>query len=181
MQNDFLPLFDGSDIPVKEGKQTKLNINTKNILFIALGAFTKSKPTDLITEIQGRLPIQVSVDPLLPRDFKKILKESNLSALNQIIKLLKTEGLHLEFTDEAIDEICEITYFINQTQDDTGARRLVSVLDTIIDEISYFAPEIVEKYSNKNKEIHLKLDAEFVKKKCGEILKKKKDMKKYIA
>lgn len=180
VQNDFLPLFDGSDIPVKEGRNVIFTINTRNILFVCLGAFTKNKPSDLITEVQGRLPIQVSVDTLTPEDFKKILMKSRLSTLNQSIQLLKTEGLNIEFTEKAIDKICDIVYEINQSQEDTGARRLVSIIDAIVDEISFYAPELAREYARECKDTYIKLDHDFVELKCADIIKNKKDSKKYI-
>lgn len=162
-----------------EDNHKKISINTKNILFVCLGAFSKSKPTDLITEIQGRLPIQVSVDSLTKNDFKKILNNSDSSILKQITEMLKTEGVKIELNDEAKDILCEICFDINQTSEDTGARRLVSVLNLVLEDISFYSSEIYEQYKKDDKDLLITIDKEYIIKKCEKLVKKK-DFKKYI-
>jgi ATP-dependent HslUV protease ATP-binding subunit HslU len=144
VQNDFLPLLDGTDVPIQEGKKTQLYINTRNILFVALGAFTKCKPTDLIVEIQGRLPNVVQIKSLTKEDFILILNESEGNSLEQSIKSLQTEGIKIVFSKEAIESIAAISEEINKSDEDTGARRLVPIIDTVLEDINYHAPEICE-------------------------------------
>ncbi len=179
VQNDFLPLFDGTDIPVSEGKKTQLYINTRNILFVAVGAFAKTKPSDLIIEIQGRLPNQVEVKSLTKEDYLLILKETKDSITVQAANSLKTEGINLVFTETAIEKIADIAQFVNRNDEDTGARRLVSVLDTILEEINFEAPEIYEEYSKPGKEVVFKIDEEYVNYRCDK-LTKKKDLRKQL-
>jgi ATP-dependent HslUV protease ATP-binding subunit HslU len=131
-----------------------MTINTRNILFVALGAFTKVKPEDLITEvilivikIQGRFPNKVRVNPLTKSDFKQILLHSKNSVIDQAIKLIKIEGLNVEFTECSLDKICEIAANLNIKEEDVGARRLISIVDHILQDISFDAPEIY----NENK------------------------------
>jgi ATP-dependent HslUV protease ATP-binding subunit HslU len=161
-------------------KSSNFSINTKNILFVALGAFTKNKPSDLITEIQGRLPIHCSVEALKPKEFKEILKKSKLSVLNQVVLLMKSEGIEIIFNDDAIDEIAEISFYINQTHEDTGARRLMSVLNIVLNDITFYAPEIYNEYKMEDKEIILTIDREYVKRACEDEMQRIKDHKKYI-
>jgi ATP-dependent HslUV protease ATP-binding subunit HslU len=151
VQNDFLPLLDGTDIQVTDGKKTQVYINTRNILFVALGAFTKNKPAELIVEVQGRLPNQVEVKSLTKDDFVRILKETKDNALFQAIRAIKTEGIELKFTEKAVDEIAKIAEELNHQQEDTGARRLVSVIDTVLEEINFNATEIYEECAQPGK------------------------------
>jgi len=153
VQNDFLPLFDGTDVPISDGKKTQLYINTRNILFVAVGAITKNKPTDLIVEIQGRLPNQVEVKPLTKMDYIRILKETKDNILSQAIKSIKTEGITLVFTDSAINEIATVAEEVNRHDEDTGARRLVAIIDTVLEEINFSAPELYEEYSKPGKNV----------------------------
>ena len=153
VQNDFLPLLDGTDVPITEGKKTHIYINTRNILFVALGAFTKVKPEDLIVEIQGRFPNKVKVNQLTKNDFKLILKNSKGNVVDQAITLLKTEGIHAEFSECAIEEICEIAYNMNQREEDIGARRLISIVDAVLEDISFSAPEIYSEFYIEGKYI----------------------------
>lgn len=102
VQNDFLPLFDGTDVPITEGKKTQFYINTRNILFGAVGTFAKNKPCELIVEIQGCLLNQVEIKPLTKPDYIRILKETRDNIIQYSIKSIKTEGIHLDFTDSAI-------------------------------------------------------------------------------
>jgi len=181
VQNDFLPLLDGTDIPISEGKKTHLYINTRNILFVALGAFTKAKPEDLIVEIQGRFPNKVKVNPLTKNDFKLILQKSKGNVIDQQTALLKTEGIHVEFTECAIEEICEIAYKMNQREEDVGARRLISIVDTVLEEISFSAPEIFSDFHIEGKCLKIVIDKNYVLERCDKIIKQEKDLKKYIA
>jgi ATP-dependent HslUV protease ATP-binding subunit HslU len=151
VQNDFLPLLDGTDISVS-GKKLKISINTRNILFVSLGAFTKVKPEDLIVEIQGRFPTKVRVNALKAKDFKKILQTSKNNVLNQAKLLMKSENIDLDFTESAIDEICEISQFLNEKEDDVGARRLISVIEKVLEDISFQAPDLYKLHS-KNDQI----------------------------
>jgi ATP-dependent HslUV protease ATP-binding subunit HslU len=153
VQNDFLPLFDGTDVPITEGKKTHLFINTRNILFVAVGAFAKTKPTDLIVEVQGRLPNQVEVKPLTKPDYIRILTETKDNIIFQAVKSIKTEGVNLVFTTSAIEEIANIAEEVNRNDEDTGARRLVSILDTVVEEISFEAPDLYDEYSQTGKAI----------------------------
>jgi ATP-dependent HslUV protease ATP-binding subunit HslU len=153
VQNDFLPLFDGTDVPITDGKKTQLYINTRNILFVAVGAFSKTKPTDLIVEVQGRLPNQVEVKPLTKEDYVKILKDTKDNILNQAVRSIKTEGITISFTDSAIEEIANVAQEINRHDEDTGARRLVAVLDNVLEEINFTAPEIYTEYTTPGKNI----------------------------
>jgi ATP-dependent HslUV protease ATP-binding subunit HslU len=140
-------------VPVSDGKKTQLYINTRNILFVAVGAFTKSKPTDLIVEIQGRLPNQVEVKPLTREDYIKILTETRDNVLSQAIKSIKTEGITLTFTSAAVNEIARVAEEVNRHDEDTGARRLVAIIDTVLEEINFSAPELYEEYSKPGKNV----------------------------
>ncbi len=140
-------------MPITEGKKTQLFINTRNILFVAVGAFTKNKPSDLIVEVQGRLPNQVEVKPLTKEDFVRILKETKDNIIVQSIRAIKTEGIFLHFTESALQEIAEVAEEVNRNDEDTGARRLVSVLDRVLEEINFEASEIYEEYSKPGKEV----------------------------
>lgn len=180
VQNNFLPLLDGSDVPVREGRTVKFTINTRNILFVALGAFNKKKPTDLIAEIQGRLPIMCKVEALTSEDFKNILIRSKCSVLNQVTQMLQAEGLIIELSDDAITELANISFKANQMQDDTGARRLVSVINKITEDLSFHAPEIFNEYSKEGCEVVITLTKEYVKEKCKDILSDYKDKSKYV-
>ena len=137
VQRDLLPLIEGSTVNTKYGM-----VRTDHILFIAAGAFHVSKVTDLIPELQGRFPIRVELDSLTEDDFTKILKEPKNSLLKQYTALLDTEGLSLEFTDEGILEIARLAAMINQRTENIGARRLHTVMERLLDEISFKAPEM---------------------------------------
>ncbi|MAS86596.1 MAG: HslU--HslV peptidase ATPase subunit [Micavibrio sp.] len=136
VQRDLLPLIEGTTVSTKYGP-----IKTDFILFIASGAFHYAKPSDLLAELQGRLPIRVELRALTEEDFKKILLEPEASLIKQYKALLKTEGVDLEFDDGAIDEIARISTDINRTVENIGARRLHTVLEYLLEEISYTANE----------------------------------------
>ncbi len=140
-------------MPITEGKKTHLFINTRNILFVAVGAFTKNKPSDLIVEVQGRLPNQVEVKPLTKEDFVRILKETKDNIIIQSVRAIKTEGICLHFTESALQEIAEVAEEVNRNDEDTGARRLVSVLDRVLEELNFEASEIYEEYSKPGKDV----------------------------
>jgi len=136
VQRDLLPLLEGTTVRTRYG-----TVSTENILFIAAGAFNMSKPSDLIPELQGRLPIRVELDSLTAEDFKRILREPKDALIKQYQALLGVEGITLEFTDDAIDEIAEIAYELNQTTENIGARRLSTVMEKLMEEISFSADE----------------------------------------
>ena len=120
------------------------------------------------------------MNALQKEDYKQIILNSNISVLHQIKSLLKTEGITLEFTEAAVDTISDIVYELNHTQEDTGARRITSVINHILDDLNFDAPEIYDKYHQKGMEMIITLDDEFIKMKCKDILKDTKNYKKYI-
>lgn len=134
VQRDLLPLIEGSTVNTKLG-----SIKTDHILFIASGAFHFSKPSDLIPELQGRLPIRVELKALSAKDFQKILTEPNASLIDQYIALMKTEDLELSFTDGAIENIAHIAWKVNEKTENIGARRLHTVLERLLEQISFDA------------------------------------------
>lgn len=136
VQRDLLPLIEGTSVSTKHG-----TVKTDHILFIASGAFHVAKPSDLLPELQGRLPIRVELKPLDKDDFRRILTEPEASLIRQYVALLATEGVTLAFTDDAIDAIAEIAVHVNATVENIGARRLQTVLERILDEISFTAPD----------------------------------------
>jgi ATP-dependent HslUV protease ATP-binding subunit HslU len=137
VQRDLLPIVEGSTVNTKYGA-----VNTDHILFIAAGAFHTAKPSDLIPELQGRFPIRVELKSLSKDDFVRILKEPKNSLVRQYVELLKTEDVHLEFKDEAIDEIALISTEVNEKTENIGARRLHAVLEKLLDEVSFSASEL---------------------------------------
>ena len=152
VQRDLLPLIEGTTVSTKYGP-----VKTDHILFIASGAFQLAKPSDLLPELQGRLPIRVELDPLTSDDFKRILKEPDYSLIKQYVALLKTENVELEFSDDGIDTIANIASEINATVENIGARRLHTIIEKILDDISFTATDragekiiINKEYINKN-------------------------------
>lgn len=137
VQRDILPIVEGSQISTKYG-----TVNTEYILFIAAGAFHMSKPSDLIPELQGRFPIRVELDKLTQEDFYKILTEPDNALIKQYKALLKTEGIDLIFTKEAVERIAEIAFQVNQDSDNIGARRLHTILEKLLEDLLFEAPEI---------------------------------------
>lgn len=137
VQRDLLPLIEGTTVSTKHG-----NVETDHILFIAAGAFTQCKPSDLMAELVGRLPIRVELKPLLTEDLRKILTVPENNLIRQQRELLATEGVTLEFTEAAITEISQIAAEINHTVEDIGARRLHAVIERIVQDISFRAPEL---------------------------------------
>jgi|TARA_B100002051_G_scaffold157925_1_gene149358 ATP-dependent HslUV protease ATP-binding subunit HslU len=158
VQRDLLPLIEGTTVNTKHGP-----IKTDHILFIASGAFQLAKPSDLLPELQGRLPIRVELDALNSEDFKRILKEPDNSLIKQYKALLKTEDVDLEFTDDGIDAIANIANEVNSTVENIGARRLHTIIERVLDEISFTATDRAgEKIS---------IDAKYVKDNLGELAK----------
>ena len=152
VQRDLLPLIEGTPVNTKYGP-----IKTDHILFIASGAFQLAKPSDLLPELQGRLPIRVELEALTSEDFKRILKEPDYSLIKQYVALLKTENVELEFSEDGIDTIANIASEVNATVENIGARRLHTIIEKILDEISFTATDrsgekitIDKDYINKN-------------------------------
>ena len=140
VQRDILPIIEGTTVNTKHG-----TIRTDHILFIAAGAFHVSKPSDLIPELQGRLPIRVELDALNKEDFVRILTEPKNSLVRQYTALMETEGIALSFSDGAIDRIADFATVVNERTENIGARRLHTVMEKLLDEISFEAPELDEK------------------------------------
>ena len=136
VQRDLLPLIEGTTVSTKHGA-----VKTDHILFIASGAFHVSKPSDLLPELQGRLPIRVELKPLTRDDLRRILTETEVSLIKQTVALLGTEGVTLVFTDDAIDAIADIAVEVNSNVENIGARRLQTVMERVLDEISFAAPD----------------------------------------
>jgi ATP-dependent HslUV protease ATP-binding subunit HslU len=140
VQRDLLPLVEGSTVSTKYGM-----IKTDHILFIASGAFHLTKPSDLIPELQGRFPIRVELDALSVDDFVRILTEPDASLTEQYQALLKTEGVELNFTSEGVQRIAELGWQVNENTENIGARRLHTILERLLEEISFTAPDMIEK------------------------------------
>jgi ATP-dependent HslUV protease ATP-binding subunit HslU len=166
VQRDLLPLIEGTTVNTKHGP-----IKTDHILFIASGAFQLAKPSDLLPELQGRLPIRVELNALTEEDFKKILKEPDNSLIKQYVALLKTENVHLEFTDDSIDILAKVSADVNASVENIGARRLHTLLEKVLDEISFTA-------SDRSGE-KIIIDKKYIEKNLGE-LTKDTDLSKFI-
>jgi ATP-dependent HslUV protease ATP-binding subunit HslU len=136
VQRDLLPLIEGTTVSTKHGA-----VKTDHVLFIASGAFHLSKPSDLLPELQGRLPIRVELRPLTRDDFRRILTETEASLIKQYVALLATEGVKLEYTPDAIDAIADVAVAVNVSVENIGARRLQTVMERVLDEISFAAPD----------------------------------------
>ena len=136
VQRDLLPLVEGSNVSTKYG-----TVKTDHILFIASGAFHLAKPSDLIPELQGRFPIRVELSALSKEDFIRILTEPKAALTRQYVELMKTEGVALRFADDAVDRLAEIAALVNERQENIGARRLHTVLERLLDTLSYEAPD----------------------------------------
>ena len=134
VQRDLLPLVEGSTVSTKHGM-----VKTDHILFIASGAFQMAKPSDLIPELQGRLPIRVELKALTTEDFVRILTEPNASLTEQYIALMKTEGVDVEFTEDGISAIANAAWQVNESTENIGARRLHTMMERLMEEISYSA------------------------------------------
>src|SRR6185369_12466235 len=140
VQRDILPIVEGTTVNTKYGM-----VKTDHILFIAAGAFHVSKPSDLIPELQGRFPIRVELEPLGREDFVRILTEPKSALIKQYTALLSTEGLTLRFTDGAIGRIADFATLVNERTENIGARRLHTVMEKLLDQISFDAPEAAER------------------------------------
>ncbi|MCC5779908.1 ATP-dependent protease ATPase subunit HslU [Nitratireductor sp. B36] len=166
VQRDLLPLVEGTTVATKYGP-----VKTDHILFIASGAFHVSKPSDLLPELQGRLPIRVELRALEKDDFRRILTETEASLIKQYVALMETEGVTLEFTDDAIDRLAAIAVDLNATVENIGARRLQTVMERVLDEISFDAPD--------RSGSALKIDAEYVDENVGD-LARNTDLSRFI-
>jgi ATP-dependent HslUV protease ATP-binding subunit HslU len=166
VQRDILPIIEGSTVQTKLGQ-----VRTDYMLFIAAGAFHVSKPSDLIPELQGRLPIRVELDTLTKEEFRRILTEPRNALIKQYTALLATEGVGISFTDEAIETIAGIAADVNSSMENIGARRLHTVMERLLDELSYEAPDIESKT--------VLIDADYVHQKLDSILKDE-DLSHYI-
>ena len=136
VQRDLLPLIEGTTVSTKHG-----SVKTDHILFIASGAFHISKPSDLLPELQGRLPIRVELQALTREDMRRILTDTEASLIKQYVALLKTEGVTLDFTEDAIDAIADIAVSVNASVENIGARRLQTVMERILDDVSFTATD----------------------------------------
>ncbi len=166
VQRDILPIVEGSTIVTKYG-----SVKTDHVLFIAAGAFHMAKPSDLIPELQGRFPIRVELSKLTVDDFVRILVEPDNALLKQYQALLQTEGISLEFSDEAIHKIAEVAYHVNQDTDNIGARRLHTILERLLEDLSFEAPDVtMEKIT---------ITPQYVEEKLGTIAKNK-DLSQFI-
>ncbi len=166
VQRDLLPLIEGTTVATKHG-----SIKTDHILFITSGAFHLSKPSDLLPELQGRLPIRVELSPLKVQDFVEILTNTEASLLKQYTALLATENVTLEITDEAVHEIAQISVDLNHQVENIGARRMHTVLEKLLEEINFTASEVTG--------THYIIDADLVQTRVG-VLLKKTDLSKFI-
>jgi ATP-dependent HslUV protease ATP-binding subunit HslU len=166
VQRDILPIVEGTTVNTRYGM-----VRTDHILFVAAGAFHVSKPSDLIPELQGRFPIRVELQSLTMDDFIRILTEPKSSLVKQYTALLETEGVKLEFTHEALEEVARFAFRVNEGTENIGARRLHTIMERVLDEISFEAPE--------KKGEHITVDAEYVGKMLSDIVKDQ-DLSRYI-
>jgi ATP-dependent HslUV protease ATP-binding subunit HslU len=166
VQRDLLPLIEGTTVATKHGA-----VKTDHILFIASGAFHLAKPSDLLPELQGRLPIRVELSSLDESDFRRILTETEASLIKQSVAMMKTEGVELVFTDDAIDAIARVAVEVNTAVENIGARRLQTVIERVLDDISYTA---TDRHGDK-----VTIDGTFVHKEVGE-LAKNADLSRFI-
>jgi ATP-dependent HslUV protease ATP-binding subunit HslU len=166
VQRDILPIVEGTTVNTRHGF-----VRTDHILFVAAGAFHVSKPADLIPELQGRFPIRVELKSLSEEDFIRILREPKSALVKQYMALLETEGIKLSFTDDAIQEIARIAAQVNESMENIGARRLHTIMEKLLEEISFNGPDLKKK--------NIKIDSDYVRKQLAEIVKDQ-DLSKYI-
>ncbi len=166
VQRDILPIVEGTTVNTRYGM-----VRTDHILFIAAGAFHVSKPSDLIPELQGRFPIRVELQSLTIEDFIKILTEPKSSLVKQYTALLETEGLRLDFTQEALEEVARFAFRVNEGTENIGARRLHTIMERVLDEISFGAPDMKEK--------QITVDGDYVRRMLSDIVKDQ-DLSRYI-
>lgn len=166
VQRDLLPIVEGSNVNTRYGM-----VRTDHILFIAAGAFSGTKPSDLIPELQGRFPIRVELDSLGKEDFIRILTEPNNALVKQYTEMMATEGMRLTFTDEAIAVIAEMATLVNESTENIGARRLYTVMEKLLEDISFDAPDMEHK--------EIVLDGKYVEEKLNDIIEDQ-DLSRYI-
>ena len=166
VQRDLLPLIEGTTVATKHG-----SVKTDHILFIASGAFHISKPSDLLPELQGRLPIRVELKPLTRNDFRRILTEPEASLIKQYVALMATEGVNLEFSEDAIDAVADVAVAVNSSVENIGARRLQTVMERVLDDVSFGAPDRAGET--------VKIDAAYVHRHVGD-LAKNADLSRFI-
>ena len=166
VQRDLLPIVEGSSVPTKDGI-----VKTDHILFIASGAFHASKPSDLVPELQGRFPIREELHSLGAHEFSRILTEPKNALILQYIALLRTDGVEIEFTDDAVEKIASIAVEVNSSTENIGARRLHTLMEKLLEDILFRAPDVEEK--------HILIDAPFVEEKLMDIVKNE-DLSRYI-
>ncbi len=166
VQRDLLPIVEGSNVNTRYGM-----VKTDHILFIAAGAFSASKPSDLVPELQGRFPIRVELDSLGKEEFIRILTEPHNALIRQYVEMLATEDVKVIFQDNAIAEIAEVATVVNEKTENIGARRLYTIMETLLDEISFDAPDMTEK--------EVVIDAEYVRQKLNDIVEDE-DLSRYI-
>ena len=166
MQRDLLPVVEGTTVNTRYGP-----VRTDHILFIAAGAFHLSKPSDLMPELQGRFPIRVELTDLKREDFLRILTEPKHSLTKQYAELLATEGVTLEFTPDGIEALADIAFEVNRTTQNIGARRLHTILERVVEDISFEGPDLTEK--------HVRIDGKYVRGRLQDILQKE-DLSKFI-
>jgi ATP-dependent HslUV protease ATP-binding subunit HslU len=166
VQRDLLPLIEGTSVSTKHGA-----VKTDHILFIASGAFHISRPSDLLPELQGRLPIRVELASLTEEDFRRILTETEASLIKQYVALMRTEGVEIAFTDNSIAAIARIAAQVNSSVENIGARRLQTVMERVLDEVSFTAPD-------RSGEA-ISIDAEFVERNVGD-LARNTDLSRFI-
>jgi ATP-dependent HslUV protease ATP-binding subunit HslU len=166
VQRDLLPLIEGTSVSTKHGQ-----VKTDHILFIASGAFHVSKPSDLLPELQGRLPIRVELQPLLEDDFKRILTDTEASLIKQYVAMMQTENVSIVFSPESIDALAKIAVQVNESVENIGARRLHTIIERVLDEISYSAPD------RAGETVHI--DAGYVERNLGD-LARNTDLSRYI-
>ena len=166
VQRDLLPLIEGTTVATKHG-----SVRTDHILFIASGAFHISKPSDLLPELQGRLPIRVELKPLTRNDFRRILTEPEASLIKQYVALMATEGVNLEFSEDAIDAVADVAVAVNSSVENIGARRLQTVMERVLDDVSFGAPDRAGET--------VKIDAAYVHRHVGD-LAKNADLSRFI-
>jgi ATP-dependent HslUV protease ATP-binding subunit HslU len=166
VQRDLLPIVEGTTVNTKHGM-----VRTDHILFIAAGAFHVSKPSDLIPELQGRFPIRVELEPLGQAEFVRILTEPRSALVKQYTALMATEGLTLTFSDEAIQLVAEFATLVNERTENIGARRLHTVMERLLDEVSFDAPELAA--------TTIAIDAPYVRRMLADIVKNE-DLTRYI-
>jgi ATP-dependent HslUV protease ATP-binding subunit HslU len=166
VQRDLLPIVEGSTVMTKYGP-----VKTDHILFIASGAFHVTKPSDLIPELQGRFPIRVELDPLTREDFRRILTEPQDAVTKQYQALLATDNVHVTFTSDAIDTIAAMAQEVNERTEDIGARRLHTIIERLLEDLSFEVPE--------GRQEKVTIDAEYVKNKLSDIIRDR-DLSRFI-